>query len=98
VTFLKQKKRDLALTAEAFQHFMGKKVCDDADISCSKIEEKLQQAIAHIPEKQRIVFLLRYYDEMPYEKMSEILGTSVGALKASYHLAMKKIEKSMLED
>ena len=53
---------------------------------------KLQRAINSLPEKQRLVFNMRYYDEMKYEDMSEILGTSVGALKASYHHALKKIE------
>lgn len=53
----------------------------------------LQKAIATLPEKQRIVFNLKYFDEMKYEQMSELLGTSVGALKASYHLAVKKIEQ-----
>jgi RNA polymerase sigma-70 factor, ECF subfamily len=58
---------------------------------------KLQQAILKLPEKQRIVFNMKYFDQVKYEKMSEILGTSVGALKASYHHAVKKIE-TMLED
>lgn len=53
----------------------------------------LQRAIASLPEKQRLVFNMRYYDEMRYDEMSEILGTSVGALKASYHHAVKKIEQ-----
>ena len=56
------------------------------------IQIKLQQAMALLPDKQRAVFNLRYYDEMPYEEMSEVLETSVGALKASYHHAVKKIE------
>jgi RNA polymerase sigma-70 factor, ECF subfamily len=56
-------------------------------------QRKLQQAILALPEKQRIVFNLKYYEEMKYEEMSEVLDTSVGALKASYHHAVKKIEK-----
>jgi RNA polymerase sigma-70 factor (ECF subfamily) len=56
---------------------------------------KLQQAILTLPEKQRLVFNLKYFEEMKYEDMSEILGTSVGALKASYHHAVKKIEEFM---
>lgn len=60
------------------------------------IQEKLKKAIELLPEKQRIVFNMRYYDEMPYEQMSEILGTSEGALKASYHHAAQKIEKFLL--
>ena len=66
---------------ESYQYFDG----DEAQV-------KLQRAINSLPEKQRLVFNMRYYDEMKYEDMSEILGTSVGALKASYHHALKKIE------
>ena len=57
-----------------------------------RVEWQLQQAVGALPEKQRLVFNLRYFDEMPYEEMSSVLGTSVGALKASYHHAVKKIE------
>lgn len=59
---------------------------------------KLQNAILQLPEKQRIVFNLKYFDEMPYEEMSRVLKTSEGALKASYHHAVKKIEKLITED
>ncbi len=59
---------------------------------------KLQNAILKLPEKQRLVFNLRYFDEMPYEEMSNVLSTSVGALKASYHHAVKKIEDCLLSD
>lgn len=58
-----------------------------------KLEWKLQEAITRLPEKQRLVFQLRYYDEMPYDQMAEILDTSAGALKASYHHATRKIEE-----
>jgi RNA polymerase sigma-70 factor (ECF subfamily) len=58
----------------------------------------LQEAILTLPEKQRAVFTLRYYDEMKYEDMSEIFGTSVGALKASYHHALKKVEEFLTKD
>lgn len=56
-------------------------------------EKKFQAALLHLPEKQGLVFRLRYYDELPYEEISQITGTSVGALKASYHHAVKKIEQ-----
>lgn len=56
-----------------------------------ELQKQLQAAILTLPEKQRLVFNMRYYDEMKYEDMSEILGTSVGALKASYHHAVKKV-------
>lgn len=65
----------------------------DTDIDGDELARQLREAIASLPEKQRLVFNMRYYDDMKYERMSEILGTSVGALKASYHLAVKKIEQ-----
>ncbi len=72
---------DLSETLKADPHFVG-----------DEIQLKLKNAIEQLPEKQRIVFNLRYYDEVKYHDMSEILNTSVGALKASYHHAVKKIE------
>jgi len=62
------------------------------------VQLKLEEAILNLPEKQRIVFLMKYKDEMKYEDMSEVLGTSVGALKASYHHATKKIETFLTQD
>ncbi|MBC7425622.1 MAG: RNA polymerase sigma factor [Bacteroidia bacterium] len=63
-----------------------------------KIEAKLQKALLLLPEKQRQTFNMRYYDDLKYEEISAILGTSVGALKANYHLAVKKIEESLKRD
>lgn len=60
------------------------------------LQLELQEAIARLPEKQRLVFNMRYYDEMKYEEMSEVLGTSVGALKASYHHAVKKLTEMLV--
>lgn len=65
----------------------------DKNIDGDRVKLELRKAIAALPEKQRLVFNMRYYDEIPYEKMSKILGTSEGALKASYHLAVKKIQQ-----
>lgn len=62
------------------------------------IQKKLQLALLQLPDKQRLVFNLRYYDEMDYREMSKILGTSEGALKASYHHAVKKVEKYLMFD
>ena len=59
---------------------------------------KENQVLLTLPEKQRVVFNLRYYDEMPYEEMSKVLETSVGALKASYHIAAKKVEDFLKAD
>lgn len=69
---------------------------DSNPIDGEEIQARLQKAIDSLPEKQKLVFNLRYYDEMPYEQMSEILGTSEGALKASYYHAAQKIEKYLL--
>ena len=70
----------------------------DEGFDANKLEWKLQLAIQKLPEKQRLVFNLRYYDEMPYEEMSRVLDTSEGALKASYHHAAKKIEDFILNN
>ena len=72
---------------------LSNRVKADTNFDANKLEWRLQVAIQQLPEKQRVVFNLRYYDEMPYQQMSEILDTSEGALKASYHHAAKKIEE-----
>jgi RNA polymerase sigma-70 factor (ECF subfamily) len=77
-------------------NFIADRLKADKNFDANKLEWKLQIAIQKLPEKQKLVFNLRYYDEMPYEKMSEILQTSEGALKASYHHAVKKIENFIL--
>ena len=65
----------------------------DSYFDGNEVELKLQEAILTLPEKQRLVFNMKYFDDLTYEHMEEILGTSVGALKASYHHAVKKIER-----
>ena len=75
---------------------LSNKLVAEKGFDAQKLEWKLQMAIQQLPEKQRIVFNLRYYDEMPYEEMSQVLETSSGALKASYHHAVKKIEDFIL--
>lgn len=70
----------------------------DSDFDGDELACRLNDAVGTLPEKQRIVFNMKYFDDMKYEDISEILGTSVGALKASYHLAVKKIEKYFEED
>ncbi|CVK16815.1 RNA polymerase sigma-70 factor, ECF subfamily [Apibacter mensalis] len=69
---------------------------DDNFFDGDEIQYKLQQAIAKLPEKQRIVFNMKYFDNIKYEDMSEILETSVGALKSSYYHATKKVEQFLL--
>jgi len=68
----------------------------DSFFDGDELQKELLRAIEKLPEKQRLVFNMRYYDEMKYEDMSEILGTSVGALKASYHHAVKKVTEALL--
>lgn len=92
LTFLKQKKANMYLPFDNVARSLSRKLEDDAYFSGDAIQKKLQTAILTLPEKQRIVFNMKYYDNIKYEQMSEILETSVGALKASYHHAVKKIE------
>jgi len=96
LTFLEQLKRRKSTAFENVEQLLGNKLSSGKYFTGDEIEMKLQHAILSLPEKQRLVFNLRYYDEMPYEEMSKVLGTSVGALKASYHHAAKKIEDHLL--
>ena len=73
--------------------FLMNNLMSDPYFEGSEIQKKLQEAILKLPEKQRIVFNMKYFDEMKYEDMSQILDTSVGALKASFHHAAKKVEE-----
>lgn len=75
---------------------LATEIHNDVYFDGDEAQRKLQEAILKLPEKQRLVFNLRYYDDMPYNQMSEVLGTSEGALKASYHHAVKKIEEFVL--
>ena len=72
--------------------YLMENLMSDPYFEGDKIQMKLQQAIVRLPDKQRIVFNMKYFDEMKYEDMAQILDTSVGALKASYHHAAKKVE------
>ncbi len=93
LTFLEQQKRKSAVSLSDVETGLSNKLRADGQFDANKLEWKLQKAILSLPEKQRVVFNLRYYDEMPYEEMSRVLETSEGALKASYHHAVKKIEE-----
>lgn len=96
LTFLEQQKKRSAVSLNDVESTLENKIRADKHFDASKLEWKLQLAIQQLPEKQRIVFGLRYYDEMPYEEMARVLDTSEGALKASYHHAVKKIEDYIL--
>ncbi|HUX84343.1 MAG TPA: sigma-70 family RNA polymerase sigma factor [Chitinophagaceae bacterium] len=93
LSFLEQQKRKSSVSLSDVETGLSNKLIADKHFDPNKLEWKLQQAILQLPEKQRAVFHLRYYDEMPYEEMSRVLDTSEGALKASYHHAVKKIEE-----
>ena len=96
LTFLEQQKKKSSVSLSDVESGLENKVKADKFFDANKLEWKLQVAIQQLPEKQRVVFNLRYYDEMPYEEMSRVLETSEGALKASYHHAVKKIEDYIL--
>ena len=98
LSFLEQKKKKATVILEDVPEWMSEQIKAEEGFDVNKLEWKLQLAIQQLPEKQKLVFNLRYFDEMPYEEMSRVLGTSVGALKASYHHAVKKVERSMLEN
>lgn len=92
LTWIDQQKKRAAVSLSGDEDIFAERLVAQKDFDPGKIEWKLQQAIHTLPDKQKLVFNLRYYDEMPYEEMAGILGTSVGALKASYHHAVKKVE------
>jgi RNA polymerase sigma factor (sigma-70 family) len=92
---LAKKKRRFFLPINDITEELSNKIDDSNMISGDEIQLKLQKALLTLPDKQRLVFNMKYYDEMKYEEISEITGTSVGALKASYHLAVKKVEEHL---
>lgn len=96
LSFLEQQKKRASVPFGDVEEGLSNKIKADKHFDANKLEWKLQLAIQQLPEKQRAVFTLRYYDEMPYEEMSRVLETSEGALKASYHHAVKKIEDFIL--
>lgn len=92
ITHLERERKRNGLSLDDEESHLVNLIEADTFVDGDELALKLREAIASLPEKQRLVFNMRYFDEMKYEAMSEILGTSVGALKASYHLAVKKIE------
>lgn len=97
ISHLQSKVRHASDSLDDSETTLGNRLRADEWFDGDEIQLKLQKAIALLPEKQRIVFNLRYYEEMPYEKMSTILATSTGALKASFHHAVKKVEAAFRE-
>jgi RNA polymerase sigma factor (sigma-70 family) len=92
LTFLNQKAKKGGISSETLQNKTIDNLKSDSYFDGNEIQIKLQKAIVTLPEKQQLVFKMKYFEELKYEQISEILGTSVGALKASYHHAVKKIE------
>ncbi|MFV0467853.1 MAG: RNA polymerase sigma factor [Dysgonomonas sp.] len=98
ISFLNKQRNHVDIDIDDADTFMLNKLESDVYFDGDEAQLKLQQAILTLPEKQRIVFNLKYFDEMKYEEMSEVLETSVGALKASYHHAVKKIEDFLAKE
>lgn len=93
ITFLNQKAKKYNISTEELQIQMIQNLQADAYYEGDEMQYKLQQAIATLPQKQQQVFQMKYFQDLKYREMSEILETSEGGLKATYHLASKKIEK-----
>lgn len=92
LTFLKQQSKKLGISIDTLKNNKVEKLQSDVYFEGDAIQLKLQKALATLPDKQKLVFTMKYFQEMKYEEISEVLETSVGALKTSYHLAVKKIE------
>lgn len=97
ITFLNKKRIQNNISIDDDNIFLLNTIESDEYFDGDEAQKLLQKAILTLPDKQRLVFQMKYFEEMKYEDMSEILGTSVGALKASYHHAVKKIEKILGE-
>ena len=98
INFLKQKRTKFLIPFINVEKHLYNSLTEDHYFKGDSIQRKLQKAILTLPEKQRIVFNMKYFEGIKYEEMSKILDTSVGALKASYHIAVKKIEKNLTID
>jgi RNA polymerase sigma-70 factor (ECF subfamily) len=98
ITFINKRAKLNGTTSKTLQSKIVENLEADSHFDGNLIQLKLQKAIVNLPEKQQLVFKMRYFEEIKYEEMSVILGTSVGALKASYHHAVKKIEIFMTKD
>ncbi|GAB2999406.1 sigma-70 family RNA polymerase sigma factor [uncultured Cyclobacterium sp.] len=98
LNFIEKKKRKMSTPIEEYHEKMENYVDQSPLVDGNEIEKKLQKAILKLPTKQRLIFNLRYFDELPYEEMSKITETSVGSLKAGYHHAVKKIEEYLSND
>ncbi len=98
ITFLNRQRNINNVSVDDADTFLLERLKGDEYFDGDEAQLKLQAAIVSLPEKQRLVFTMKYFDEMKYDDMSEVLGTSVGALKASYHHAVKKVEEFLTKD
>jgi len=97
LSFLNKKKKRFFLPLEDVGEQLSSKLDSSMDIDGDEIQKRLQKAILKLPDKQRLVFNMKYFDDLPYEAIADITKTSVGALKASFHHAVKKIESFLAE-
>ncbi len=95
ITFLKKKRSKNNVSLDDLAEELSSNLNEENYFSGDAIQKKLQQAILTLPEKQKLVFNMKYFDDMKFQEISDVLGTSVGALKASYHIAVKKIEEHL---
>lgn len=98
INFIQKRAKENHLTVDDYAFELTNKLEDDPFFEGDEAELKLQKAIQSLPEKQRIIFKLKYFEELKYDDIAVILETSVGGLKANYHHAVKKIEKYILEN
>ena len=98
ITFLNKKKLKNNVSLDDVGNELAESLASSSYFDGDKIQRKLQEAVLKLPEKQRIIFNMKYFDDMKYDEISEVLGTSVGALKASFHIAVKKIESILLNE
>lgn len=96
ITFLNKKKLKNNISLDDINTELTDSLTSSSYFDGDKAQRKLQEAILTLPDKQRIIFNMKYFDDMKYDEISEVLGTSVGALKASFHIAVKKIESILL--
>ncbi|HPB02978.1 MAG TPA: RNA polymerase sigma factor, partial [Bacteroidales bacterium] len=93
LSFLKSKKSHLFVSMDEMRDDFGDRIESDIYFKGTDIQRKLQKAVATLPARQKLVFIMRYFEAMPYQDIANVVGVSIGTLKASYHIAVKKIEE-----
>ncbi|MBL6963948.1 MAG: sigma-70 family RNA polymerase sigma factor [Bacteroidetes bacterium] len=98
LNFINKKKRRAIISFQENEHKLSSKIDNSNEFSGDEIQKKLQKALLKLPNKQRLVFNMKYFEELTYHQISDITGTSIGALKANYHHAVQKIEYMILNE